>query len=337
MSYDFEEERILAGIKSSGAKRVLLQMPEGLKPYGFSLAKSIENRAAVEVIVSGDPCYGACDLALYPMQRTGAELLVHVGHAQIPREGPSNGVLYVEAHAKVDVEKALESATQLLKNERRIGLAVTAQHMQMLERAKTFLESSGKMVILGRPSGWLKYEGQVLGCDYGTVRSIANQVDAFLLLGGGDFHALGIPLATGKRTIVADPFQGKARDITELCRKILRQRYAVITKFKEAKRIGVIAGLKSSQMNLALARRLKQLLEGSGREAVIICAMEVTPESLDSFVDLDAYVEIACPRISIDDRERYRKPILNPEEVMIALGKKQWEDYGKGDTFETYH
>jgi 2-(3-amino-3-carboxypropyl)histidine synthase len=176
-----------------------------------------------------------------------------------------------------------------------------------------------------------------LGCDYGSVRAIAEKVDAIVVLSGGDFHAIGIPLATGKRTIVVDPFQKTARDMTEVCRKLLRKRWVNITRFKEAKRIGIIVGLKSSQMNISLARRLKQVLEENGYSPILICASEAIPGTLESFTDLDAYVEISCPRISTDDQERYRKPILNPEEVMIALGKKKWEDYTKGMTLEEWH
>jgi 2-(3-amino-3-carboxypropyl)histidine synthase len=82
---------------------------------------------------------------------------------------------------------------------------------------------------------------------------------------------------------------------------------------------------------------LKGLLEEGGYSTMLICATEVIPEALGSFVDLEAYVEISCPRISTDDQERYRKPILNPEEVMVALGKKKWEDYTKGMTLEEWH
>ena len=199
------------------------------------------------------------------------------------------------------------------------------------------LEEHGKMVMIGRPSGWLKYPGQILGCDYGSVRAIAQKVDAIVVLSGGNFHALGIPLATGKRTIVVDPFEKSARDMTEVCRRLLRKRWINITRFKEAKRIGIIIGLKSSQMNISVARRIKELLEQSGCSAILLCATEVIPETLESFTDLDAFVEISCPRISTDDQERYRKPILNPEEVMIALGKKPWEDYTKGMTLEEWH
>jgi len=335
--YQLEEERILAEIRKRGSKRVLLQMPEGLKPAGLKLAKLLEEETGTEVFVSGDPCYGACDLALFPKKEIEADLLVHIGHAEIPGEFPKENVLYVEARADVSIDEPMIQALKMLEKEHIIGLASNIQHIHQIDRAKKILEEHEKETLVGRPSGWLKYPGQVLGCDYGSVRAIAEKVDAIVVLSGGDFHALGIPLATGKRTIVVDPFQQTARDMTEVCRKLLRQRWISIERFKEAKRIGLIVGLKSSQTNVSVARRLKQLLEENGYSAILICATEVIPETLGSFTDLDAYVEISCPRISTDDQERYRKPILNPEEVMIALGKKTWEDYTKGSTLEEWH
>lgn len=336
--YLLDEQKILDEIKKRGSKRVLLQMPEGLKPIGFRVAKLLEESTDVEVFVSGDPCYGACDLALIPKEHVQADLLIHIGHAEIPGEFTDAKVLYVEARADVPIDEPMAQAIAMLTTEEHaIGLASNIQHIHMLERAKQMLEEKGKKVVIGRPSGWLKYPGQVLGCDYGSLRAISEKIDAIILLSGGDFHALGIPLATGKRTIVVDPFQVKANDITETCQKLLRKRWASITKFKEAKKIGIIVGLKSSQMNISLSRRLKQLLQTNGYSVILICATEVIPETLDSFTDLDAYVEVSCPRISTDDQERYRKPILNPEEVMVALGKKQWEDYTKGMTLEEWH
>jgi 2-(3-amino-3-carboxypropyl)histidine synthase len=307
---------------------VLLQFPEGLKPLAAKLAETLAQKTNVEIFVSGDPCYGACDLALLQMKQLQADLLVHVGHAEIPSQRERD-VIYVEARSDEKIEKPLTEALKLLRHEKRIGLAASVQHLHLLKEAKEILERAGKVVVAGKASGRLMYEGQILGCDYGSVFSVAGDVDAFLVLAGGDFHSLGVSLTSGKRTIVADPYQQTARDATSLVKKILRQRYATIVKFREAKRIGVVAGLKSGQVNLALAARLRTLLEENGKSCTLIASLELVPESLESFTDLDGFVEVACPRISIDDRGRYHKPVVNPDEALIAIGKKSWEDYGR--------
>jgi len=327
--YDLEEPRLIEEINRRAPRRVLLQFPEGLKPLAARLAQRLQEASGVEVFVSGDPCYGACDLALQQMRQLHADLLIHVGHAEIPGENAHNGVIYVEARSDEKIEKPLAEALKLLESEKNIGLASSVQHLHLLKSAKETLERAGKVVWIGRASGRLRHKGQLLGCDYGSVVSVASNVDAFLVIVGGDFHALGVSLSTGKRTIVADPYQQTARDAAQLVDRILRQRYATILRFKETKRVGVIAGLKSGQMNLALARRLKTLLEESGKVCTLIASSELIPESIESFTDLEGFVEVACPRVAIDDRSRYHKPVVNLDEALIAIGKKSWEEYGK--------
>jgi 2-(3-amino-3-carboxypropyl)histidine synthase len=327
--YDLEEARLIEEIKRRSPRRVLLQLPEGLKPYAAKLAGRLETATGVEVLVSGDPCYGACDLALPQMKEVHADLLIHVGHAEIPNENVRDDIVYVEARSDEKIEKPLVEALKLLKNEKSIGLAASVQHLHLLKLAKESLEQAGKTVWIGKASGRLKHEGQILGCDYGSVLSIASRVEAFIVIAAGDFHALGVSLSTGKRTIVADPYQQTARDIASLVKKILRQRYAIILKFKDAKRIGIVLGLKSGQVNLRLARRLKTLLEQNGKNCTLIASSELIPESIEAFTDLDGIVETACPRVAIDDRSRYHKPVVNLEEALIAIGKKSWEEYGK--------
>jgi len=327
--YDLEEARLIEEIKKRSPRRVLLQFPEGLKPLAAKLAERLENECGVEVFISGDACYGACDLALIQKRQLQADLLIHVGHAEIPGEVAGGDIIYVEARSDEKIEKPLAEALKLLKDEKNIGLAASVQHLHLLDAARQKLEQAGKVVRMGNASGRLKYAGQILGCDYGSPRAVAGNVDAFLVIAGGAFHALGVSLSSGKRTIVVDPYQQTARDATRLVDRILRQRYAAILKFKEAKRVGIIVGLKSGQMNLALARKLKTMLEENGKTCILIPSLELIPESVESFTDLDGFVEVACPRISVDDRSRYHKPVLNPDETLIAIGRKSWEDYGK--------
>ena len=112
--FDFEEERIKQEIKKLDAKRVLLQLPEGLKPEGPRLAVVVEKAGAIP-IVSAEPCYGACDLAVDDAERLGADLIVHFGHARMLKHEKVPTV-YVEARATVAVEKAIEKSIWVRKS-----------------------------------------------------------------------------------------------------------------------------------------------------------------------------------------------------------------------------
>lgn len=48
---------------------------------------------------------------------------------------------------------------------------------------------------------------------------------------------------------------------------------------------------------------------------------EVTPAKLEMMDHVDAWVQVACPRLSIDWGESFEKPTLTPYEAFVALGK----------------
>src|SRR5712692_1350544 len=94
--YDLEEERLVAEITGRGARRLLIQLPDGLKNEGPQLANLVREKTGAEVFVSASSAWGACDLSLDAAARLKADLLVHYGHNEFLRDG-SNGipVLYI--------------------------------------------------------------------------------------------------------------------------------------------------------------------------------------------------------------------------------------------------
>ena len=64
-------------------------------------------------------------------------------------------------------------------------------------------------------------------------------------------------------------------------------------------------------------------------------ALEHIGPDLIDFYPVDAFVNTACPRIAIDDAVRYRKPLITPFELEVALGKK-WETGYMFDEISTW-
>jgi 2-(3-amino-3-carboxypropyl)histidine synthase len=329
--FDYEEERIKQEITKLDAKRVLIQLPEGLKPEGPRLAKIIEKTGALPII-SADPCYGACDIAINEAERLGADLIVHFGHAKMVKH-EQVPTLYVEARAAITVDEAVEKSLPLLSKYSKIGLATSVQHLQMLNGARELLVRDGKTVIIG-DAGRMSYAGQVSGCDYSNVKSIADEVEAFLFVGGGMFHALGIALITSKPTVIADPYDNRAFSIDDEAQKILKQHWACIEQAQHAKTFGVLIGLKPGQKRFDDALKVKEIVEKQGKTAYLLAVKEVTPEALLEFPTIDAYVNTACPRISLDAPGKFLKPVLTINEFMVASGESSWESMLKKGLFE---
>lgn len=319
-SYQLNIEEVLEKIREMDAHTVGLQFPEGLKMYATSIARQIEE-TGVDVIISGDPCYGACDVSDTVMVDL-VDLLVHFGHTPLPLEYDVP-VLFLEAEFQLDVTPAVFKALDLLKDYKRIGLVTTAQHLHLIDEITDILRENDKEVVMGEGKGTQK--AQVLGCNFSSIEKLV--VDAFLFLGSGNFHPLGIKLSTDKPVIIADPYHNEARDIEKFADRMMRIRFAKITKAGEAESFGIIVSSKKGQNRMELAQSLKDIIQNEGKQAFIILMNQVTPELLVPYRDLDAYVVTACPRIAIDDASIYDKPLLTPDELLIVLDKKKWDDY----------
>lgn len=328
--FDFEEERVKQEIAKLGAKRVLIQLPEGLKSEGPRLARIVEKAGALPII-SADPCYGACDLATAEAESLDADLIIHYGHAKLLKYEKVPTV-YIEARATLSVTEALEKALPLMEEWRKIGLATTVQHVQNLDEVKEILIRAGKTVMVG-DSGRLNYPGQVIGCDYSNAKSIANDIEGFLFIGGGRFHALGLALSTSKPTVVADPYEKCTYSIGEETEKILKQRWASIQEAQKAKTFAVLVGLKPGQKRLEEALSIREKLEKSGKDAYLFAVRDVTPEKIMNFLTVDAYVNTACPRISLDAPSKFSKPMLTLNEALVVIGELSWKELCKRGFF----
>lgn len=322
--YDFEAERVAEEILKKKAKRVLLQFPEGLREQAFRVIRELSGRVEVEFLVSGDPCYGACDLPLWQAKSLGVDLIIHYGHS--PMLGATNPpIVYVEAHAEIDIEEVVRRAIPLLGESRTIGLVSTVQHLDQLPNAEKILAGEGREALIGGRGKKATYPGQVLGCDYSCPLSIAEEAEVFLFIGGGEFHPLGLSLTTEKDVVTADPYTGRVGKITEGDRmKVAKRRWAAISAARQAKRFGIIVGLKVGQRKLLTAEGLKEKIEKRGGEAMLLCMEEITYENLANFTEVETFIETACPRIAIDGIEELRQPLITTEEALVMLGEIEW-------------
>lgn len=294
-----------------------MQAPDGLRPIACRIASIIEKQG-VEVIVSADPCYGACDLAYDELESLNCDVIVHLGHAPLYK-GHTKKVIFIEARSRLQVKEALEDSLKYLRNYHRIGVAASIQHIHTIPEASEFLKRHGKTPYIGKASSRAIYNGQILGCDLTTVSHISHLVEAFIVISGGLFHGIGVQLATERPAIVVDPYMGRAKTVEEHVERILKLRKGAERRFLEAKRIGILIGLKSGQRKVREAEFFFKRLRKLGRDPVMICVREITPENIDSFTDLDAFVNTACPRIVLDGRSLFQKPILNYDEATSIL------------------
>ena len=321
--YDFERREVMRFIKRYKVKRVAIQLPAGLRPHLSEIKPTFEE-AGVEALILADSCYGACDIADVKAKQLGCNALVHYGHADMGLR-TSLPTLYVEARMAADSLEAVEKALPEL-NFKRLGVVATIQHIGFLPKITKFLSSHGVKPIVGKPGARAKYPGQILGCDWGSARSVSDKVDGFLYIGTGRFHPLGVSLATGMDVTIANPVAGGMERLSSKPEDFLKRRRAMVSRAASCERFGILVSTKPGQARFELAARLVDDFRRAGLTAHTLVMDEILPEKLDDF-KLEAFVCAACPRIPMDDVQRFSQPILTPFEAMAMLGKENFEPY----------
>ncbi len=313
--YAYDLSPAIAEILRAGAKRVGLETPDGLKRLAPEAAREIESKTGAQVAISGEPCWGACDMNLKLWEQV--DILVHLGHApMLVRER----VVYVPVRMEVDVLPVVELALERLPG-RRVVLLTTVQHLHQMERVEALLRARGKEPLYGPAGGRVKAPGQMLGCDFRAARADG---DALLYVGSGDFHPLGAAMGTRLPVVVADPVTGQVRVVT--ADGLLEERRRVLKRAAGARRWGILVSPKPGQARGGLARKLAGEAARKGWETQTVFMDEVAPSKVDNF-GFDAWVNTACPRLALDDAHRFEKPMLTPQEFEILLGLRRWEDY----------
>jgi len=316
-SYNFELERIVEQIKARNAKSVGIQLPEGVRPVATELADAITAKTGAEVIISGNSCYGACDIDDKLLRIV--DILFHFGHTEYFSShsllSECEKVCFIELRSEVDVKRAVKTAVKELKGET-VCVVTTVQHIHMLKDAISVISQHGKNVVTGK-SPMLRYAGQVLGCDFSAAKVPCDEI---LFIGSGSFHPAGLALYTGMRVVAADPFTNRLRIFYG--EEERKKRYLAVARALDATTFGIIIGMKSGQCNLSEARRLKEGAIRRGLNAYLIAMDEITEERLLAY-EADAFVNTACPRLAEDF---IRHNMLSAREFEVVIGQRNWEE-----------
>ena len=311
-------------IKKLGAKTVLLQIPEGLKTRNLEIAQELQNKTNATIVSTIDPCFGACGLAETEAKQINADLIVHLGHSRF--FSPVTKTIFVPLSYLLESKKLKELASnsvQILKKNsvKKISLCTTLQYLEYLPLLKKEFEKSG--IKAETAKGKNLSEGQVLGCNYSGV---SKNTDAVVFFGDGLFHALGIAFSSKNRVFTMNPMNNEVKALEGEKELFLKKRFALIEKAMNAEKIGIILSGKKGQFKMQKALELRELVEKHKKKAFLFIADLIKPDYLLG-IDADAFVCTACPRIAIDDASAFKKPLLNPSELKIALGEKTFEEY----------
>ncbi|MCH2407373.1 MAG: diphthamide biosynthesis enzyme Dph2 [Candidatus Nitrosopelagicus sp.] len=320
-----DEKKIFEVIKERKPLSVALNGPDGLLPKVQDLALKIGKKFGIPAYLLADTTWGTCDLNSIGAKILNAEILFNIGHTNRIEIFEKN-VIMIDAFDDISFDKVTKKCIELVRG-KTISLITDSQHLHQIESVKKILEENGIDVKIGKGKGQLN-DGQVFGCEFYPATETMDKVDANVFLGQSNFHAAGVALATNRPTFILDPYFNEIQEITEFARKLQKKATLAIYKAVEAETFGVIVGLKEGQLSKLTALKFKKELENLGRTVHLIALTEITNERLRNLKDIDAFIQVACPRISTD--MKFDKPILSTPQataLIKILRKENIDEY----------
>jgi 2-(3-amino-3-carboxypropyl)histidine synthase len=323
-------EDLFAELRRAHPARIVLQVPAGLVRNAHELVERLRAETGAVVVLAARACFGACD---FPSRDEAprADVAVVLGHAPIPNVTLPRPTFFVEMREPGGNPAALADLLDTRRVPRRLGIVASVQHLDLVPLLTQELGRRGYEVREGQGDRRLAYAVQALGCNYTGAESIASDVDAFLFVGTGRFHPIGLAFAVDRPVWSLDPLQNTLEPPIDRA-ELIGRRLLAVAAARDARRWGILVSTFGGQNRSPTALALQERARAKGREAELLMFDRLDPRDLEGRA-FDAYVNTACPRIALDDGASYSRPILTPPEFLMALGELPMEPY----RFDTYH
>ncbi|XP_043574104.1 2-(3-amino-3-carboxypropyl)histidine synthase subunit 1 [Chiloscyllium plagiosum] len=299
-------------------------MPEGLLMFACTIADIIERFTGADTLIMGDVTYGACCVDDFTARALGADFLVHYGHSCLVPIDSTAGIkmLYVFVDIKIDSAHFVDTVRFNFPKGSALALVSTIQFVAALQCTSQELRSEYDVCV---PQCKPLSPGEILGC---TSPHIEKPVRAIIYLGDGRFHLESIMIANpGIPAYRYDPYNKVlTRELYDHGAMQAIRKDAIATAAK-ATMWGLILGTLGRQGSPKIMEHVESQLQTLKVPYIIVLLSEIFPDKLRLFQEVDVWVQVACPRLSIDWGEAFSKPLLTPYEAAVALKQIEWQHH----------
>ncbi|KAG0417545.1 2-(3-amino-3-carboxypropyl)histidine synthase subunit 1, partial [Dictyocoela roeselum] len=343
-NYNFEIPKIIRRIKAQNPKRVALQFPDGLLKF----APHIADILPCPTVILSDVVYGACCVDDTTAHELGCDLMIHFGHScLIPVNTMRVPVMYVFVDVFFDIGHCVELLGGLGG---RVAVLGTIQYnwvvKEIAKRCRAAVPqvkplSAGEVLgctapLINPKNGENETDKNINGssdiningssdiningntdknCDRATEKeeSSNEEIDTVFFIADGRFHLEALMLRNPTLKYYRYcPFSKKLFKEQYDINKMRADRRKSIETFKRSKNIGLIRS--RLQENTRIFNNIKIHENLKDKNVYLIYVDEIGSDILE-YDFIDAFVQVACPRLSIDWGSSFGKPLLNSAEV----------------------
>lgn len=107
--------------------------------------------------------------------------------------------------------------------------------------------------------------------------------------------------------------------------RILKRRYFLVEKAKDASIVGILVGTLGVAGYLHMIHQMKELITKAGKKAYTFVMGRPNPAKLANFPECDVFIYVSCAQTALLDSKEFLAPIITPFEAMLAFNRgSQW-------------
>ncbi len=212
-------------------------------------------------------------------------------------------IFHLSTPLKIDVMPVVRKA--ILKLGMSVAVVTTIQHKTTMDNVKQVLEDAGKQVTI---------YGNILGC----MSPKEMPEESVLYIGTGKFHPMGVKLRTGQDVVCADPMTGQVTLLDcKAIERIERRKKGALAKFYASDTVGVIVSVKSGQKTVQTSLSAIYAIKEKypDKRFYFFGCNTLDFGELENFPFIEVWVNTMCPRVGLDDNEKFKKGVVNIDDI----------------------
>ncbi|KAI7744071.1 hypothetical protein M8C21_023906 [Ambrosia artemisiifolia] len=362
MEFDsnYEVSRVATFITTHSFKRVALQFPDELLKDSTGVVRALrkelqscgEGGNDIGLYVMADTTYGSCCVDEVGASHINADCVIHYGHtclsptSNLPAffvfgKAPINasncakhlcdyamsskkpvmvlfGLEY--GHALHDIKEASTTEATSLSGDTSISKLHFADVMsQSMNPTKTSDvnedcdDASRKTYSIG-------------GLRWSLQQGLSMENYSLFWIGPDNSAFANVVLTfNGCEIVRFDAMENQLLTDTSQQRRILKRRYYLVEKAKDAGIVGILVGTLGVAGYLSMINQIKEMTTKAGKKAYTLVMGKPNPSKLANFPECDVFIYISCSQTALLDSKEFLAPVITPFEAMLAFTRgSEW-------------
>ncbi|CAL5013957.1 unnamed protein product [Urochloa decumbens] len=113
-------------------------------------------------------------------------------------------------------------------------------------------------------------------------------------------------------------------DVSHLM-KVLRRRYYLVEKAKDANIVGILVGTLGVAGYLHIIEQMKELIKAAGKKSYTLVMGRPNSAKLANFPECEVFVYVSCAQTALLDSKDFLAPVVTPFEAVLAFSRgREW-------------